>query len=67
MNEQINIAFGIGTKNRNGEWLEVMFPIPNFKVGSSVAQSIGSELGWNQTNQTIEITKDQINTFDKNI
>ncbi len=62
MNEQlntINVAFGVGTKNARGEWLEVFFPMPKLELEISLVQNIGKEISWNQKNQTVDISAGQ--------
>jgi len=60
MSNLINLAFGIGTKNNSNEWLEVLFPIPKFEIEHSLALTIGTEINWNQKNQSIDLEVSQI-------
>lgn len=58
-----SIALGVGTKNQNGEWLEVFFANPLINVASSVVASLGKAIDWNGGNQTIELTKESLSAI----
>jgi 2,3,4,5-tetrahydropyridine-2-carboxylate N-succinyltransferase len=46
---------GVGTKNKDGNWLEVFFPEPFFKPTETEWKAWGSAVGYNGGNQTIEV------------
>jgi 2,3,4,5-tetrahydropyridine-2-carboxylate N-succinyltransferase len=46
---------GVGTKNKEGNWLEVFFPTLFFKPTETEWKAWGSAIGYNGGNQTIEI------------
>ena len=49
---------GVGTKNKEGNWLEVFFPEPFFKPTEAEWKPWGSAVGYNGGNQAIEIGSD---------
>lgn len=55
-----SFAFGIGTKNRKGEWLEVFFPAPLFKPDNALIEQIGGILGYQGGNTNIDLTDESI-------
>lgn len=48
-------AFGIGTKNSKGEWLEVFFPVPVFRPSGAQVEQVAGVLGYNGGNTDIEL------------
>jgi 2,3,4,5-tetrahydropyridine-2-carboxylate N-succinyltransferase len=50
-----SFAFGIGTKNLNGDWLEVYYPAPIFKPDSELMTQISAVLSYQGGNQSIDI------------
>lgn len=59
------IAFGIGTQNKKGEWLEVFYPAPLFQPEQALAESLGAIVGYSlkMGNATLEIQTDQISSL----
>jgi 2,3,4,5-tetrahydropyridine-2,6-dicarboxylate N-succinyltransferase len=55
-----SFAFGIGTKNNNGDWLEVYFPSPLFKPDTELMTQISSELNYERGNLNIELEANTI-------
>ncbi|MFT7687003.1 MAG: 2,3,4,5-tetrahydropyridine-2-carboxylate N-succinyltransferase [Candidatus Azotimanducaceae bacterium] len=55
-----SLAFGIGTKNKQGEWLEVYYPIPYFNPESADIEKIAKVLNYESGNRDIELTNDII-------
>lgn len=55
-----SLAFGIGTKNNKGEWLEVYYPIPLFKPASADLEKIAKVLNYESGNCDIELSNDLI-------
>ena len=51
--EFFSIAAGIGTKNGNGEWLEVYYPAPIFQPSPELVQDIGAVVGYKGGNTVI--------------
>lgn len=49
-----SIAFGVGTRNRSGQWLEVFFPKPLLHPSSVLIERIQAILGYNGGNQIID-------------
>lgn len=49
------LAFGIGTKNSQGDWLEVYFPRPVFNPEQTLTDSIAAATGYGGGNTDIEI------------
>ncbi len=50
-----SLAFGIGTRNSNMEWLEVYFPRPLLKPDESIVREISKILGYQGGNQDIDL------------
>ena len=48
-----SIAFGVGTRNREGQWLEVLFPRPLLRPSSVFLERIQTILGYKGGNQSI--------------
>jgi len=49
-----SIAFGVGTRNREEQWLEVLFPRPLLQPSTVFANRIKSILGYTGGNQVID-------------
>lgn len=49
-----SIAFGVGTRNREGQWLEVLFPRPLLRPSSVFINRIKEILGYEGGNQIID-------------
>lgn len=54
------LAFGIGTKNSKGAWLEASFPVPAFRPDQLMVKKVGEVLGYTGGNQDVEMGKEQI-------
>lgn len=59
------LAFGIGTKNSKGQWLEVYFPRPLFKPEQGLIDSIASVTGYSGGNQDIELDQATLSALAK--
>ena len=55
-----SLAFGIGTKNSKGEWLEVYYPIPLFNPLSADVEKIAKVLNYEGGNCNVELTNELI-------
>lgn len=55
MTSMYALAFGIGTQNRNNDWLEVYFPRPVFKPEQTLIDSIASVTGYTGGNTDIQL------------
>lgn len=49
-----SIAFGVGTRNRADQWLEVFFPKPLLQPSNTIINRIKTILGYNGGNQIID-------------
>lgn len=49
-----SIAFGVGTRNREGQWLEVLFPRPLLRPSSVFVERVKKILGYTDGNQIID-------------
>lgn len=59
-----SIALGVGTKNQQGNWLEVYYPAPLFQPTKELTQAFVQALEADkQANQTIELTTDLLQTL----
>lgn len=56
-----SFAFGIGTKDSTGNWLEVFYPQPLIQPSSELISQISSVISYSGGNQTIELSSDQLN------
>ena len=61
------LAFGIGTKNRRDEWLEVYFPRPAFKPNQSLIDSIANVIGYKGGNTNIELSASELTALHESI
>ena len=50
-----SFAFGVVTKNRKGEWLEVYYPQPLFQPKAALVEIIGAAIGYQGGNESIEL------------
>ena len=55
-----SIAFGIGTRNQKGEWLEVFYPVPMFQPSDQDVERYAQVLGYSGGNQAIELNEELI-------
>ena len=60
-----SLAFGVGTKNSYGDWLEVYYPKPLIKPDHSLVSIVSNVLGYSQGNQAIELEKQVIRKLSK--
>lgn len=54
-----SLAFGVGTQNRQGTWLEVFYAQPLLNPGSDLVAKVVEKLGYQGGNQAIAITTNQ--------
>lgn len=54
------IAFGIGTRNSKGEWLEVFYPVPIFKPYEHDVERIAQVLEYKGGNESIDLNEEKI-------
>ena len=54
------LAIGIGTKNKNNEWLEVYYPKPLFRPDQEFSDSIASATGYDGGNTDIELDAEMV-------
>lgn len=59
MSECFSLAFGIGTQNNAGDWLEVYYPQPLLNPAAALIKVISEQLGYNGGNQAIELASKQ--------
>ncbi len=55
-----SIAFGIGTKNTKGDWLEIYYPAPLHMPDSKIVEAVSAALGYTGGNQALDLSKDQL-------
>ena len=60
-----SLAFGVGTKNSYGDWLEVYYPKPLIKPDHSLVSIVSNIAGYSQGNQAIELEKQVIKKLSK--
>ncbi|MBN4075561.1 MAG: 2,3,4,5-tetrahydropyridine-2,6-dicarboxylate N-succinyltransferase [SAR86 cluster bacterium] len=56
-----SLAFGIGSKDATGNWLEVYYPAPLLNPDTNVQQAIFPVLNYSGGNQAIELDQQQVN------
>lgn len=56
----IAIGLGIGTQNKQGEWLEAYFAQPLYQPEAAIAASLRACLGLNEGNSTTELSNEQL-------
>ena len=54
-----SIAFGVGTQNRQGNWLEVFYALPLLNPASELVAKAAEVLGYQGGNQAIAFTTTQ--------
>lgn len=54
-----SIAFGVGTQNRQGNWLEVFYAQPLLNPTAELVAAVSAKLGYSGGNQAIAITTTQ--------
>ncbi len=52
-----SMAFGIGTRNHKGEWLEVFYPVPLFQPSDQDVARYANVLGYTGGNKVIELNE----------
>ncbi|WP_068829362.1 2,3,4,5-tetrahydropyridine-2,6-dicarboxylate N-succinyltransferase [Pseudomonas sp. BMS12] len=54
-----SLAFGVGTQNRQGAWLEVFYAQPLLNPAAELVEAISAKLGYSGGNQAIAINTNQ--------
>lgn len=60
MTDLYALGLGVGTHNRNGEWLEVFYPQPLLNPDPAIARAVAETLGYTGGNQAISLTGNQL-------
>ncbi len=55
MSECFSLAFGVGTQNSAGQWLEVFYPQPLLNPSAELVKVVTEQLGYAGGNQAIEL------------
>ena len=50
MSECFSLAFGIGTQNSAGNWIEVYYPQPMLNPDSALIDVVSEQLGYSEGN-----------------
>ncbi|MGY4534219.1 2,3,4,5-tetrahydropyridine-2-carboxylate N-succinyltransferase [Pseudomonas sp. TE3786] len=58
-NSLFSLAFGVGTQNREGNWLEVFYALPLLNPGADLVAKVSEKLGYSGGNQAISFTSNQ--------
>lgn len=56
----VAIGLGVGTKNTNGEWLEVLFPAPLYQPVSATVEGLRDVLDLQAENATLTLNEEQL-------
>lgn len=67
MSNYFSIAFGLGSKNQKGEWLEIYYPKPLLAPSSELLKCLEETLNRPLDQQVIELTNDDRDTLSKAI
>jgi 2,3,4,5-tetrahydropyridine-2-carboxylate N-succinyltransferase len=59
----VAIGLGVGSKNSNGEWLEVFYPQPIFQPEDSTVEKLIEALSLTLENQTVTLSEDQLSAL----
>ncbi|MAB24921.1 2,3,4,5-tetrahydropyridine-2,6-dicarboxylate N-succinyltransferase [Pseudomonas neustonica] len=59
MSECFSLAFGIGTQNSAGNWIEVYYPQPMLNPDSALIDVVSEQLGYSEGNQAISFSTSQ--------
>ncbi len=54
------LAIGVGTQNREGDWLEVFYPSPLLSPASDISNAAAQALGYQGGNQAIALDTDKL-------
>ena len=54
-----SLAFGVGTQNRQGDWLEVFYAQPLLNPAAELVAAVSAKLGYSGGNQAIAISTNQ--------
>ena len=57
------VAFGVGTRNKKNEWLEVYYPAPLFQPEKSLVEKLGAIVGYTNGNTAISIEPTQVDAI----
>ena len=55
-NSLFSLAFGVGTRNHQGDWLEVFYAKPMYRPDAQLVETVSQHLNYQGGNQTIELT-----------
>ena len=59
MSDYFSLAFGIGTQNSAGDWLEVFYPQPLLRPDNALVKVVAEQLGYSGGNQAISLSTSQ--------
>ncbi|RHW21640.1 2,3,4,5-tetrahydropyridine-2,6-dicarboxylate N-succinyltransferase [Pseudomonas jilinensis] len=65
MSECFSLAFGIGTQNSAGEWLEVYYPQPLLNPEPALVKAVSEQVGYTGGNQAISLQPSQCGALGK--
>ena len=60
MSNFFSFAIGVGTKDSQGQWLEVFYPQPLYQPSQDLIKSVGNVLGYQDGNQVVEVSSDSL-------
>jgi len=58
-NSLFSLAFGVGTQNREGNWLEVFYALPLLNPSEELVAKVSAKLGYSGGNQAVAFTSNQ--------
>jgi 2,3,4,5-tetrahydropyridine-2-carboxylate N-succinyltransferase len=59
-NTLFSLAFGVGTHNRQGNWLEVFYAQPLLNPSAELVEAVAGVIGYSGGNQTIRPERAQL-------
>jgi len=63
MSKYFSLAFGLGSKNKKGDWLEVFYPQPLLNPKNELLACLKQHLPLSEGNQVLSIGKEEANTL----
>src|SRR5690625_6304831 len=63
MSKLYSIGLGVGSQNRNGEWLEVYYPQPLLNPNDTTRTALAQILNYTGGNQAIAVCREQMSAL----
>ena len=63
MTKLYSIGIGVGTHNRNAEWLEVFYPAPLLNPDAAITTALSDALGYSEGNTVISLDDSKLKSL----